>query len=53
MVSALRRARKEGKLDRIAYGFDKMLEMLMRFDGVIYSKHHLQKPKTIVTYLSR
>ncbi|MFV2005629.1 MAG: IS91 family transposase, partial [Gammaproteobacteria bacterium] len=55
MVSALRKAHKNGKLHRIkqAQQVDDVLNALMRKDWVINTKPHIKKPETVVRYLGR
>ncbi len=55
MVSALRKAHKNGKLHRIkaAKQVDDVLNTLMRKDWVINTKPHIRKPETVVRYLGR
>lgn len=54
MVSALRRAHKQGALSRLdPVEVNQQLARLMTKDWVVYSKAHLNKPDTIVRYLGR
>ena len=55
MVSALRKAAKAGELPRIqsAVEIKKTLDTLMKKDWVVYARHALTQPASIVNYLSR
>jgi len=55
MVSALRKAEKSGELVRItaADEINRTLDTLMKKDWVVYARHALKQPASIVKYLSR
>lgn len=55
MVSALRKAAKAGELARIksAVEIKTVLDTLMQKDWVVYARHALKQPASIVKYLSR
>jgi hypothetical protein len=54
MVSALRRAWREGQLDRLdAAQVKTRLDELMQQEWVVYSKAYIKKVDTVVEYLSR
>ncbi|MDH4276292.1 MAG: IS91 family transposase [Gammaproteobacteria bacterium] len=55
MVSALRRAQRDGELFRIAETtqIDHTLDALMQTEWVVYTKADIQRPETIVSYLAR
>ena len=55
MVSALRKAEKAGELTRIkvAGEINRTLDTLMEKDWVVYARHALMQPASIISYLSR
>lgn len=55
MVSALRKAWKEGQLHRITRvnEIDDTLNTVMKKDWVIHTKPHIKKPETVIAYLAR
>ncbi len=55
LVSALRKAANEGKLNRVTNKdeVDQILNALMQKDWVVYSKHCLNRTDSIIGYLAR
>ena len=55
LVSALRQAASEGKLNRVTHPgeVDTKLNQLMQKDWVVYSKHCLNRTDSIIGYLAR
>lgn len=55
MVSALRRAQRDGELSRITEEkqLDHTLDALMQTEWVVYTQADIQRPETIVAYLAR
>ena len=55
LVSALRRAATQGKLNRVTRHneVNQLLDALMQKDWVVYSKHCLNRTDSIVNYLAR
>ncbi|MGR9109117.1 MAG: IS91 family transposase [Gammaproteobacteria bacterium] len=55
MVSALRKAAKNGELHRVtrAGEIDTLLDRLMQTEWVVYTKNWLRKPETVIDYLGR